>query len=261
MSTLNEVLELRRLAGIERRCFLGHPVDNVAFEDVAKFVELVISRRANGSIIVQNANKMYLADKYPAMKSLIEQAALILPENAINIGMGVLGQPLKARNMGGVIVMGNLLTLAEVKGYTVYFLGATRENLDKMIVQLYRSLPSLKILGYKDGYFRLNETETVVEEIAALRPNLLFVGMGSPRQEIFIAENLCKLKVNIAMGVGGSFNVFAGVEKPAPAWTKHGLEWLYRSFQDPSKFRRYLRINSYFVYRLGRYFLLDSWRA
>ncbi len=209
---------------------------------------------------VQNANKIYLSDKYPKLKEIMSQAALTLPENAMNIGMSLIGNRLKARNMGGVKVMEDLLGLANERGWTVYFLGATRDNLNKMITQLGQDYWNLRIVGYRDGYFQAGETEEIIREIAALRPNLLFVGMGSPKQEFFIGENITRLNANIAMGVGGSFNVFAGVEKQAPAWTKHGLEWLYRSIQDSSKLKRYLIVNSYFLYKVALHLAFNRGR-
>lgn len=254
-------LELRRLAGIERRDFLGYPVDSLSADDIVRFVESAILNNARYYFAVQNANKMYLADRHPRLKHLISQADVILPENAINIGMSLVGSPLKAGNMGGVKVMGALLELADKKGFTVYFLGGTRDNLNKMVVRLSEEFRNLKISGHRDGYFQDLQTVKVVQEIAALRPNLLFVGMGSPKQEFFIGDHLSNLNVNIAMGVGGSFNVFAGIEKPAPAWSKHGLEWLYRSFQDPSKFKRYMVVNTYFIYKLGWHLLVERWRG
>ncbi len=95
--------------------------------------------------------------------------------------------------------------------------------------------------------------EEIINSINQVKPNILFVGLGSPKQELFIIRNMRQLIFNIAIGVGGSFNVIAGIEKPAPKWTKHGLEWLYRSFQDPKKFKRYIIINSFFIKELVKY--------
>lgn len=257
-----EAEELRKFAGIDRTDFLGYPVDSLDMRDAIAFVESAISRDTSCYIAVQNANKMYLADKHPRVANVISDAALILPENAINIGMSLLGRPLKARDVGGVRLMGALLNEANKHGWAVYFIGGTKENLDKMIARLKREFPRIAIAGNRDGYFSEGENESVVQGIAATGANLLFVGMGSPKQELFIANNLDGLNVNVAIGVGGSFNVFAGVEKPAPAWSKYGLEWLYRSFQDPKKFKRYVVVNSYFIYKLLRYvFHVDRGRG
>lgn len=238
---------------IERRTFIGYPVDSLNVDDVIRFANSTIELNNSCFIAVQNANKIFLSDKFPYLKNAISEASLILPENAINIGMSILGRPLKARNMGGVRIMEELLKAAESKGWGVYFIGATKHNLEAMISRLGAKHSQLRIAGYRDGYFRDDEEDEITEQIAATHSNLLFVGMGSPKQELFIAENLAKMNVNIAMGVGGSFNVFAGIEKPAPGWTKYGLEWLYRSVQDPTKLKRYLIINTYFVYKFMRY--------
>jgi N-acetylglucosaminyldiphosphoundecaprenol N-acetyl-beta-D-mannosaminyltransferase len=250
------ILDDLQLKKIERKEFLGYPVDNVDAEDLVQVAKIAVLERRNDFIAVQNANKIYLSDKHPRLKQAISEAALILPENAMNIGMSLLGKPLKARNIGGVKAMEILLDLAEKESWSVFFLGTTKENIRKMVTRLRDSFRQLKIAGYRDGYFREEETKKIVEEIAASDSHLLFVGMGSPRQEFFITENLSKLNVNIALGVGGSFNIFAGVEKPAPDWTKYGMEWLYRTIQDPNKFKRYAIVNGYFLYKLARHSVL-----
>jgi len=240
---------------IRRTNFIGYPVDNLNLSDLLNFVETSISADEKHFITVQNANKMYLSKKFPVLKEAIEKSSVILPENAINMGMRWLRRPLKQRNMGGVHIMKELLEYANKNGLSVYLLGASKENLHILIQVINTKYPQIIVQGFRDGYFRSEEERLIAEDIGVKKPNFLFVGMGSPKQELFISRNLSYLNTNIMLGVGGSFNVIAGIEKPAPRWTKYGLEWIYRSFIDPRKFKRYFVINSFFIYRFIRYLI------
>lgn len=241
---------------INRTQFIGFPVDNVSSTEIINFVIESIEKNTRNYIAVQNANKMYLSKKYPLVKEAIEKAAIILPENAINMGMRWLGKPLKQRNIGGIRMMEELLHIADKNFFSIYLLGAKKNNLEVLVYKIKNNFPNINIVGFKDGYFSKTEEAHIVDEIGNKKPNLLFVGMGSPRQEFFIYNNFEKLNANLSLGVGGSFNVIAGLEKPAPQWTKYGLEWLYRSVTDPKKFKRYIVINSFFVYRFIKYLLV-----
>ena len=243
---------------IHRTEFLGYPVDNLEKSDLIDFAVRAISKNTYNFIAVQNANKIYLSDKNKELAKAISNASVILPENAINIGMRWLGKPLKQRNMGGVIMMELFLKIADANSYSIYLLGATEKNLKILNDKIKIKFPGIKILGKHHGFFTENEEEKIVEEISKVKPNFLFVGMGSPKQEIFISRYLSRLNANICMGVGGSFNVLAGIEKPVPYWAKYGLEWLFRSFQDPRKIKRYLIINSYFMYRFIKYIIFNK---
>jgi N-acetylglucosaminyldiphosphoundecaprenol N-acetyl-beta-D-mannosaminyltransferase len=233
-----------------RTDFIGYPVDNINLNELKDFVVSSIKQDQHHFIAVQNANKMYLTSRDPDLKTLISSASVVLPENAINIGMNLLRKPLKQRNMGGVHIMEELLNLADIQGYSYYLLGAKQENLDQLIRELSKKYPGAVLAGSRNGYFKGTDEPEIVEQIRNRKPNILFVGMGSPKQEIFIGKYLPVLGANISLGVGGSFNVLAGLEKPAPSWTKYGLEWLYRSVQDPAKFKRYIKINYFYAKEL-----------
>lgn len=240
---------------ILRTNFIGYPVDSLTMDDIFFFTSEAIKSNTYHFIAVQNANKMYLSEKYPNMKDAISKASLILPENAINIGMRWLRKPLQQRNIGGLPVMEELLRYANEKFYSIYLLGTTKENIKILILKLSHTFPNINIKGYHHGYFSKQDELFIVEEIGRLQPNYLFVGMGSPKQEFFIANNFNKLKSNICLGVGGSFNVVAGLEKSAPRWTKYGLEWLHRSVHDPKKIIRYFKINSFFILQFIKYLI------
>ncbi|MFQ5629626.1 MAG: WecB/TagA/CpsF family glycosyltransferase [bacterium] len=238
-----------------RTSFLGYPVDNISLYELLDFTVHAIQSDEMHYFAVQNANKMYLSEKHSQVRQFINHARIILPENAINIGMRALRKPLKQRNMGGVHVMEELLKLANQRSYSISLLGARQYELEALSEAIYFRYPKIHIKNKINGYFEQQNEKRIVEKIRENRPNILFVGLGSPRQEIFIAKYRRLLNANIIIGVGGSFKVLAGLEKPAPRWTKYGLEWLYRSVQDPKKLRRYIVINSFYLYKFTKYFV------
>jgi len=238
-----------------RTNFLGYPVDNISLNEVIDFTVRTIESDKHHYFAVQNANKMYLSEKYAQVKTFIQQAEIILPENAINIGMRALRQPLKQRNMGGVHVMEELLKLADENRYSISLLGATQVELDKLLEIVSKQFPHAAVKYSRNGYFPEKDEGEIVEQIQRNKANVLFIGLGSPIQELFISKYWHKLGSNIIIGVGGSFKVLARLEKPAPRWTKYGLEWLYRSWKDPKKLKRYVVINSFYLYKFATHFL------
>ena len=120
-----------------------------------------------------------------------------------------------------------------------------------------RDYPGIKVAGRRNGYFKEQEEEGVVRDINASRSDILFVAMSSPRKERFLAEYGGELRVPVCHGVGGSFDVYAGVVKRAPLrWQKYGFEWLYRLLQEPRRmWKRYLVTNVLFIRMLAAEYL------
>jgi N-acetylglucosaminyldiphosphoundecaprenol N-acetyl-beta-D-mannosaminyltransferase len=141
----------------------------------------------------------------------------------------------------GIDLFLDVLLLAEEKNYSVFLLGSREEIIQKAVKNLSENHPKLRIAGFRNGYF--SDEKSVVENIRNSKADILFVGMGSPKQEKFIYNNLNNLEVKFAMGVGGSFNVLAGEFQRAPYIVqKLGLEWLYRFLLDPKRFPRIISL-------------------
>lgn len=238
--------------------FLDYTFDNLNEREFEQQLRLFLGRQKTQTITVLNANKIYLMKKDPELASFILNSDLILPENAINLAFLLRGRRLKQWNMGGLPRLKTSLQLATREGWPVFFLGAKREVVEKMVERLPAIFPGIKIAGYHHGYFTKEEEKAIVDEINRSGALLLFVGLGSPRQEKWMARHQAELKVKVIMGVGGSFKVLAGVEKEAPAWSKYGLEWLYRTFQDPAKINRYLKTNCLFLFLLLKFMIKNQ---
>lgn len=175
------------------------------------------------------------------------------------------GQPLgwlakltkkNAERYAGIDLFIDLCRLAQDLNKSVYLLGATDEVLHKTSDVLKTKFPDLKIVGLRNGYFSKHEEINIIESINASLCNFLFIGMPSPKKELFIYENIDKFQPLISLGVGGSFDVVSGKFKRAPKIIQTiGFEWLYRLSQEPKRlFKRYLITNSKFICLLVRHY-------
>jgi N-acetylglucosaminyldiphosphoundecaprenol N-acetyl-beta-D-mannosaminyltransferase len=136
----------------------------------------------------------------------------------------------------GIDLMLKLCELSAEKGLSIFLLGSKETVVTKTTEKLKQRFPLIDIVGHHSGFFTQEENDTIVSEINASSADILFVGMGVPRQELWIAENAEKLQAKILMGVGGSFDVVSGNLKRAPLWMQRaGLEWLYRVVREPGK--------------------------
>jgi len=198
---------------------------------------------------VVNAAKIVNLHQDSKLRESLLECDLILPDGQSVVWAGkVLDRPLPQR-VTGIDLFEGLLALASEKGYSIYLLGAKPEVLAKLVSVLTRRYPKLTIAGWRDGYFDDDQASAVAEDIREARPDMLFLGMVSPKKEIFLARFGPTLGVSIVHGVGGSFDVMAGITRRAPAsWQRAGLEWAYRLKQEPRRlWRRYARTNTRFV--------------
>jgi N-acetylglucosaminyldiphosphoundecaprenol N-acetyl-beta-D-mannosaminyltransferase len=238
---------------MQRVDFLGHPVDNPTMEEALTAIEQFISAGAPRYIVAINAPKLWRMERDPQLQAVIRGASLLIPEKAIVIGSGILGLPVR-HHVGGSMLLEAFLPVAERKGYRIYFLGAQPAVVERLVHRLRQDYPWLEIVGWHHGYLSADDDRRVTEEIQKLRPDALFIAMGTPKQEFWIAEHLHALRVPVSMGVGGSFDVLSGLKKDAPDWVRAiAMEWLYRLAQDPRNlWKRYLTTMPWFLKKVFR---------
>ena len=142
-----------------------------------------------------------------------------------------------------------VLKIAELNNYKIFMLGTGKEQLQSAVHNIQIKYPKLEISGYRDGFFKEEEEPGIVELINQAKPNILFLGLPSPKKEFFVEKFKNQLHVNYVLGVGGFFDILAGTIKRAPVWMqKIGLEWFYRFMQEPKRlFRRYFIGNFIFL--------------
>ena len=204
-------------------------------------------------MVVVNASKLVLASDEARLREILERADLVTADGmSVVWGARFAGGRLPGR-VTGIDTMERLVARAAERGWRVFFLGAKQEAVEGAVASFRRAHPALQVAGFRNGYFRGKEAE-VVEEVRAARPDLLFVALGSPAQEYFLADNLEALGVPFSLGVGGSFDHVAGLSRRAPRWMQRaGLEWAYRLASEPRRlWRRYLVGNARFALLLLR---------
>jgi N-acetylglucosaminyldiphosphoundecaprenol N-acetyl-beta-D-mannosaminyltransferase len=236
-----------------RQHFLGMSLDAFTMaQAVARCVEAV-ERRQYVSIAVANAAKVVWMRRDAALRQAVTGADIVLADGqSVVWASRLLGAPLPER-VAGIDLFTELLAAAERRGYRVYFLGARPDVLARMEAAVKQRFPELTVAGSRDGYFTLDDEPEVAEEIRAAKADLLFLGISSPKKELFLERWGQSAGVYVAHGVGGSFDVLAGVAARAPIWwQRHGLEWLYRAWQEPMRLGpRYLKTNVAFMRLVG----------
>lgn len=229
------------------------PVANVTMEEAVGCVHSFLGESGLHHIVVANTNKFWQADHLPGMADVLRTADLIIPEFGAVWAGKMFGTPLKA-NVRGVGLFLSLIPKCEEWGVPVYFLGAREETLQLLLQTVRVKYPNLCIAGARNGFFSSSEEDAVVANVNESGAGVLFVAMGSPRQEFFVERCRGKLLVRVAMGVGGSFDVLAGLKKDAPAWTHCGIEWVYRLCLDPKNLlKRYVRVHPWFIWKTVRW--------
>jgi len=233
---------------------LDCPIDNLSLKETLRVIEEFIKSGRPHQHVVINADKILKLRKNKKLRQVVESCDLInVDGQPIRWAARLLGISLKEQ-ITGIDLMEQLLKLSSRKGYSVYFLGA-REEIVRKVVETYRNkYSSLKISGWQDGYWESDEEKKVVQDIKRTRSEILFVAISSPKKEFFIRGYMDEMQVPFSMGVGGSFDIIAGIKKRAPKWMqKCGLEWLFRLCQEPRRlWRRYLIGNPIFLWLVGK---------
>ena len=227
---------------------LGVPIDALTMEEVLDRVDNTIVGRGRLQISVVNAAKLVNMRRDPNLRADVLSCELILADGVPVVWASrLLGRPLPER-IAGIDLMYEMLRRGNENGYRIYCLGASEAVVAAAVDRITADYPHLKVVGRHHGYFTRQEEPGLVAAIADAKPNILLVGMSSPKKERFLACWGDQLGAPVCHGVGGSFDVLAGKVRRAPlVWQRLGLEWLYRVKQEPRRlWRRYLITNSRF---------------
>ena len=226
------------------------PVDALTMQQTISLVDKAILEKKSIHHVVINAVKVVNAQKDINLKESIANCDIINADGqGIVWASRLLNKPLPER-VSGIDLMEELVILAAKKKYRIFFLGAREEIVSKVISLYSNKFGKDIIAGYRNGYFKKEEETQIAQQIADSKANILFVAMSSPKKEIFLNTYKNLIQTSFIMGVGGSFDVVAGLVKRAPKWMQEwGLEWFYRVMQEPRRlWKRYLFGNSAFIY-------------
>jgi N-acetylglucosaminyldiphosphoundecaprenol N-acetyl-beta-D-mannosaminyltransferase len=230
--------------------FLGIPVAAMSMKETIIQVENAILENKHLQHVVINAGKVVSMQKDRELYNSVVSCDIINADGqSIVWAARFLGKHIPGR-VAGIDLMQQLVELAANKNYKCFFLGAKEEVINKVIEVYTEKYNSFFIAGYRNGYFSKDEEPEIAQKIAASGAQLLFVAITSPRKENFLYTYRDVLSsVNFTMGVGGTFDIVAGVTKRAPIWMQNiGMEWFYRLAQEPTRmWRRYLFGNMKFI--------------
>lgn len=226
----------------------GVPIDKITLEEASKRFEHILAEEKLGIITTPNT-EIVMAARYD--KELME----VLKRSDMNIPDGIgLIYASKIHNLGliervtGVDLMQKILDYCNNMNRSIFILGGkpgVEELACKKIKERFRHI---EVKGYHHGYFNQDEEIDIIESINKLKPDVLFVALGAPRQEKWIYNNRKKLKAGVAIGVGGSVDIWAGTAKRAPMiYQKLGLEWFYRLIKEPWRYKRMMVLPKFMI--------------
>lgn len=224
-------------------------VNAVSMDESIDYVERIIKERIPTQHVVINALKINLMETDPKLAEIVNACPLINVDGASVVWAAKrLGIPLKER-VTGCDMFQNLVRVAAEKGYKIFLFGAKEEVVTKVKSIYEKQYPGIQIVGYRNGYFTEKDEPEIVKQMHDSGADMIFVAFSSPKKEYWVNKYLNEIGIPFVMGVGGSFDIVAGVTERAPKWfQEHGLEWFYRFIQEPKRmWKRYIIGNTKFV--------------
>jgi N-acetylglucosaminyldiphosphoundecaprenol N-acetyl-beta-D-mannosaminyltransferase len=240
---------------------LGCRIDALTLDETVDRVDRLVACGGPSQAMLVNADILLQVRDDSRLRAIASECNLVSADGqSVVWAARLLGKALPER-VAGPDLFDALLALAATKSYTVYLLGAKPGIADTAKRVAMAAHPGLRVVGVHHGYFAMDD-ESVVDSVRQVRPQMLFVGMSSPRKEYWVSENLGRLDVPFVLGVGGTFDVVAGVVSRAPEILQTlGLEWAFRLCQEPRRmWKRYLVGNSRFAALVAKE-LVGRWRG
>ncbi len=228
---------------MEKINILGVEVDNLDMAGALQKVLSFLDGDEPKAVFTPNSEIIMLAYKDEEFLKELNDAALIIPDGiGVVYASRILKAPLPQR-VAGYDLACNLIEKLKDGKKSFYFFGGKPGVAEAAKEKLLEKYPSLNICGLSDGYFDEEKEKTIIEDIKAKKPDVLFVCLGAPKQEKWINKHKDELGAKVLMGIGGSLDVFAGTAERAPEFfCNHGIEWLYRLIKQPSRFVRMLAL-------------------
>lgn len=218
---------------MERKLFKisGFGVDSFTGDEAAGYIF-----EHYGQVVTINPEMIMNAKKRPDFAAVINSAELVIPDSAgVELGLKILGH--SVARIPGVDFGKKLLKICAEENKTVALVGAKNDVIELAAENLKKELPGLNIVYKHDGYFP--DENVINNELINLQPDLVLVALGSPKQEFFISKIKKQLPKTVLVGLGGSFDVWAGVVERAPVIFQNlRLEWLYRTIKQPQRIKR-----------------------
>lgn len=237
-----------------RMKFMNIEIDNVTMEEALMRIDYLIKIKKNAYVVTPNVDHIVQIETNSELRQVYNDANLILTDGKPLIWLSKLyGNTIKEK-ISGSDLFPKLCKMAELKGYSLYFLGAAPGVAIKAAENLKVKFPKLKIVGTYSPSMGFennrNEIDKIVSDINKAQPDILIVALGCPKQELFIYRYREALNVPISLGLGATLDFVAGNIKRSPKWMSNiGLEWLYRTAQDPKRLIKRYFINDMKIFK------------
>lgn len=240
---------------LNRQGFMSTYIDNITLEEAITYIEQCIEKRIIGQVIPLNVDQIVRMEWDIQFRAICRESDLLLADGHPLLWIsGLYGKKIKEKICGSDLTP-VLCGLAEKKGYSVFFLGAAQGIAKKAAENLKKTYKELNIAGTYSPPYGFEKDKMEIEKMNNILKksgaDILFVGMGVPKQEIFIYENKAKYQIPMSFSIGGTIDFIAGKQKRAPKWVNHiGMEWFYRLLHQPKRlFKRYI-IDDMKIFRL-----------
>ena len=229
---------------------MGVSFDNVTLEEAVEIGCRLMDEPGSHYVVTPNSEIVYACREQPALTDVLNGASLVLPDGiGVVYASRILKKPLKQK-VAGIEFGSAMLSTAAQRGWTVYLLGSKPGVAEEAARRLCEEYPGLLVVGTADGYFK--EDAPVIEKISALKPDLLFVCLGAPKQEYWMAKNAQATQARLLLGLGGSLDIYSGNSQRAPdIWVRLGLEWAYRLVKEPWRIRRQMNLPKFLFSAIG----------
>lgn len=221
----------------------GVRFDNVTLEEGFKLFVTFLKRDKTAAVFTPNPEIVLMAQENPDLMEALLAAELVVPD-----GIGIIYAS-KIHRLGlkervpGIDLMAKMLRFLNTTKGSMYILGGKPQVAEVAAARILEVYPNIDVKGIHDGYFDQDEEIKILDHINEEKPDVLFVALGCPRQELWIHKNKKILNCKVAMGVGGAVDVWAGHAKRAPLWMqKSGLEWFYRLAKEPTRIGRMMKL-------------------
>jgi N-acetylglucosaminyldiphosphoundecaprenol N-acetyl-beta-D-mannosaminyltransferase len=236
-----------------RVAILRVPIDPLTMEHALERIDAFIRSGQPHHVFTADASGIMRAHEDPALLEMVRQADLITPDGSgVMLASRMRGVALPER-VSGVDLVQRISERSAQRGYRLYFFGAAVGVAQAAADALQIRYPGMTVAGTRNGYFTPDDEANIVAEIAAAKPDVLFVALGIPKQELFIRRYFQQLGVPVMVGIGGSLDVISGKLQRAPSWMQRaGLEWLYRVLQEPTRYKRLTALP---------HFVVAAWRG
>lgn len=227
---------------------LGVPVNPLTMDEALNYLTSCIEAKKTTNVVTANAEIIMLGHNDSAYAKILQSASCVLPDGAGTVWGGrKLGFHVPERVAGFDLFL-ELMKASGEKNFKVYFFGSAPGVAEAAKEKCLKMFPGVNIVGCRNGFFTEADNSNIIANINASGAEVLFVALGAPKQEIWIAQHSQSLKPFLRIGIGGSFDVLAGKMQRAPKWMQEAsLEWLFRLYKQPSRLGRMMVLPKFVI--------------